>query len=134
MPTDSCSSRMTSGARPIFGLKRCSEGETVPLPPFPGRRANGSDAVLIEQAKGALMLCYGVDSYQAFAVLVRWARVTREPVRTVAHALLHGICEGSSQTEVRQRPLIRWLEAQLRDGDPDLAPLRVRPGWPRAGT
>jgi ANTAR domain len=89
---------------------------------------------LIEQAKGALMLRYGVDSHQAFAVLVRWARVTRAPVRTIAHALLHGICEGSSQTEVRQRPLIRWLEAQLRAGDPDLAPLPPTPVRPRTGT
>ena len=48
---------------------------------------------LIERAKGALMLRYGVDSHQAFA-------------------LLGGICEGNPQIEIRQRALLRWLESQ----------------------
>ena len=48
------------------------------------------------------MLRYGINSYQAFAVLVRWSRVTRTPVHTIAHALLHGVCEGNPQAETRQ--------------------------------
>ena len=55
----------------------------------------------------------------AFAVMVRWSRATRTPVPTLAHTLLHGICEGNPETERRQRPLVRWLEDQLRNGDPD---------------
>jgi hypothetical protein len=89
---------------------------------------------LIEQAKGALMLHYGIDSHQAFAVLVGWAQTTRTPVRTIAHTLLRGICEGNPQTEVRQRPLMRWLEAQLRDGDPGHAQLPDGAGPSRTGT
>lgn len=84
-------------------------------------------AALIEQAKGALMLHYGVDSHQAFAVLVGWARMSRTPVTTIAHTLLRGICEGNPQTEVRQRELIGWLEAQLRGGDPGPSALRTAP-------
>ena len=44
------------------------------------------------------MLRYGIDSWTAF----------------------RGICEGNPQTAVRQRPLLRWLEQQLRHHDLDL--------------
>lgn len=80
---------------------------------------------LMEQAKGALMLHYGVDSHQAFAVLLGWARTSGTPVTTIAHALLRGICEGNPQTEARHQALMRWLEAQLRAGDPGHARLRT---------
>lgn len=96
----------------------------------PGARTDATSA-LVEQAKGALMMRYGVDSYQALALLVRWAHITHAPVPTIAHALLRGICEGNPQIEVRHRPLIRWLEAQLRDGNPD--PAQPTPVWPRTG-
>ena len=69
---------------------------------------------LVEQAKGALMLHYGIDSHQALAVLVGWARTSHTPVTHIAHTLLRGICEGNPQTEVRQPALLRWLEEQLR--------------------
>ncbi len=90
-------------------------------------------SALIEQAKGALMLFFGIDSHQAFAVLVGWARMSRTPVPVIAHTLLRGICEGNPQTGVRHRALMRWLEAQLRDGDLGhaqhrRAPARSRPG------
>lgn len=93
-------------------------------------RPSGMDAqlALIERAKGALMLHYGIDSHQAFAVLVGWARTSHTPVATIARTLMLGICEGSPQTEVRQRALVRWLEAQLRDSDLD--PTRLRPAPP----
>ena len=75
----------------------------------------GAKPALIEKAQGALMLHYGIDSHQAMAVLIGWARVSHTPVSTIAHTLLRGICEGDPRTEVRQRPLLRWLEAQLRE-------------------
>lgn len=93
-----------------------------------------ADAALIERAKGALMLHYGVDSHQAFAVLVGWARTSGSPVATIAHTLLRGICEGNPQTEVRQRALMRYLEAQLRTGDPGQAQLRTVPARLRTGS
>lgn len=94
----------------------------------------GVNPALIEQAKGALMLHFGIDSHQAFAVLLGWARASRTPVVVIAHTLLRGICEGNPQTEARQRALVRWLEAQLRDGAPDHAQPRTVPAPRRAGT
>ena len=82
---------------------------------------------LIEQAKGALMLRYGVDSHQAFAVLVGWSRMSHTPLTTIAHTLLRGICEGNPQIEIRQRALLRWLESQLRERDPAHAQRRAAP-------
>lgn len=82
---------------------------------------------LLEQAKGALMLHFGVDSHQAFAVLLGWSRESHTPVAVIAHTLLRGICEGNPHTEERQRALVRWLEAQLREGVPDHAQLRTAP-------
>lgn len=111
-------------------LQRRRDEATDRAPYHPGHRVDAATA-LVEQAKGALMLRYGVDSYQALALLVRWARVTHTPVTTIAHLLLRGICEGNPQAEVRHRTLIRWLEAQLRDGHPDLAPPTTTPVRPR---
>jgi hypothetical protein len=73
-----------------------------------------NQAALIDRATGALMMHYGLDSLQALAVLVGWARESHTSVSTIAHTLLRGICEGNPQTEARQRALLRWLEAQLR--------------------
>ena len=109
-------------------------GAAAGQPSVPAPRESDASAALIEQAKGALMLHYGVDSYQALAVLVGWARVSRTPVRTIAHTLLRGICEGNPQTEVQHRPLIRWLEARLREGDPGHAQLPCSTEPLRTGT
>jgi len=120
--------------RLLEALQRGRDSGAVPEPCVPGPRTIDASTALIEQAKGALMLRYGVDSHQAFAVLVRWAQAARTPVRTVAHTLLHGICEGNPQTEVRQRALIRWLEAQLRDDVPGTTDLPMAPVIRRIGT
>jgi hypothetical protein len=90
--------------------------------------ASDGRGALIERAKGALMHHYGIDSHQAFAVLIGWARTSRTPVATIAQTLLRGICEGNPQTEVRQRALVRWLELQLRDSDPGHGQLRPAGG------
>jgi hypothetical protein len=95
-------------------------------------RATG-DGLVMEHAKGALMLRYGIDSHQALAVLLSWARTTHTPVQTVAHTLVHGICEGSPQTELRQGPLMRWLESRLRLNDPCPQESLAPSTWSRAG-
>jgi hypothetical protein len=87
---------------------------------------------VMEQAKGALMLRYGIDSYQALAVMVRWSREADTPVHVIAHTLIHGVCEGNPETEARQRSLVRWLEDQLRYGDTDLGRPSPAPVWLRA--
>ncbi len=95
-------------------------------------RSHAIDArpALIEQAKGALMLHYGVDSHQAFALLLGWARTSCTPMDTITHTLLRGDCEGNPQTAARQPALMGWLEAQLRDGDPGVhGSGRHRPGF-----
>jgi hypothetical protein len=93
----------------------------------------GDHRLVIEHAKGALMLRYGIDSHQAFAVLLSWARATQTPVQTVAHTLVHGICEGSPQTELCQGPLMRWLESRLRLNDPCPEESPAPSTWSRAG-
>jgi hypothetical protein len=112
----------------VLQRERVADGAAATDPSVVGQCEIDANPALIEQAKGALMLHYGIDSHQAFAVLVGWGRTSHTPVTTIAHTLLRGICEGSPQTEVRQRPLMRWLEAQLRDGDPGHAQLRIAPG------
>ena len=100
--------------------------------PAPGLRLIDANRVVVEQAKGALMLRYGIDSHQAFALMVRWSRVTRTSVPDLAHTLLHGVCEGNPETERRQRSLVRWLEDQLRNGDPEPGRPAQPPIWLRA--
>ena len=121
--------------RLLEALQRSRDADSAAAPErvVPGLREIDVNPAIIEQAKGALMLRYGINSYQALSVLVRWSRVTRTPVDTIAHTLLHGICEGNPQTETRQRPLIRWLEDRLRYGDPDLAGPPMAPFWSRTG-
>ncbi|ANH36668.1 ANTAR domain protein [Nocardioides dokdonensis FR1436] len=116
----------------VLQRERAADGAAGTDRSLPASCEINASPALIEQAKGALMLFYGIDSHQAFAVLVGWARMSRTPVPTVAHTFLRGVCEGNPQTAVRQRALLRWLEAQLRDGDPDharvpSAPTRLRP-------
>lgn len=74
---------------------------------------------VVEQAKGALMLHYGIDSHQAFAVLVRWSAATNTAVPVLADVLVSGVYQGSQKAEEQHQSLVRWLEEQLRRGDPD---------------
>lgn len=83
----------------------------------PERRTIDANRATIELAKGALMRRFGLDTIQAFSLMVRWARLTHTPVHTVARTLVHGIDEADPQTERRHRPLVRWLEGQLRLAD-----------------
>ena len=74
-PTTACWSQSASGATRTRPTGRPLDHEL---------RAIDAHRPVIEHAKGALMLRYGIDSYQAFAVLVSWARETHTPVHTVA--------------------------------------------------
>jgi len=84
----------------------------------PEHRAIDANRATIERAKGALMRRYGMDAFQAFSLMVRWARLTHTPVHTLARTLVQGIDEADPQPERRHRPLIRWLEGRLRHAEP----------------
>lgn len=83
------------------------------------RRDTPDHQFVLEHARGALMLRYGIDSCQALAVLVHWSAASSTSLDVVAHTLVHAICEGNPQTAARQRPLVRWLEQQLCHHDLD---------------
>jgi hypothetical protein len=116
---------ITNDARPpgsglLHALEQWRDADgTAPAPAHDlEHRAIDANRALIEQAKGALMLRYGMDHFQAFALLVRWSRLTHTPVQSLAETLVHGLGEANTFTDVRHRPLIRWLEDQLSQTDP----------------
>ncbi|WP_207083181.1 ANTAR domain-containing protein [Nocardioides sp. S5] len=78
---------------------------------------------IVEQAKGALMLRYGIGSRESLAVLERWALEAGMPAHDIADALVNGICLGrvTAETEVS----VRWLQQRLRGDISD-----VRGGGP----
>jgi hypothetical protein len=76
------------------------------------RPVNDSDSAVVEQAKGALMLRYGIGSRESLAVLERWALDAGAPVHDVADALVNGICLGRVAPEADG--MVRWLEQRLR--------------------
>ena len=84
----------------------------------PEHRAIDANRATIERAKAALMRRYGMDTFQAFSLMVRWARQTQTPVHTLAKTLIQDIAEADPQPERRHRPLTRWLEGQLRHAEP----------------
>lgn len=67
---------------------------------------------IVEQAKGAIMLRYGVGSYESLAAMARWAREAHVTLPEVAHALVKGICQGRVTPETEG--MVRWLEQRLR--------------------
>ena len=90
---------------------------------------------LVEQAKGVVMLRYGVSSYEALAALARWAREAHVSLAELAHALVKGVCQGRATPD--SRGLVRWLEHRLRADLDEAAtaprhPCRPWPGGPVA--
>lgn len=73
------------------------------------------EPAVVEQAKGVLMLRYGIGSYEALAVLGRWAQESGFSIPHVARAITHGVCQGHSGHAPHERGLVRWLEQRLRD-------------------
>jgi hypothetical protein len=80
------------------------------------RRALSSRAD-IDQAKGVLMLRYGLTSARAFDVLVRWSQDANVKLRVVAVALLQAIGAESRPVSVPES-LVAWVAAQLRGEAP----------------
>jgi ANTAR domain len=86
------------------------------------RVAMDSRAV-IEQAKGALVLRYGIPPERAFAVLRRWSQDRNIKLRTIADALI-AVSRGEGTTAF-DADLVGWLresldraEAPSPDSDP----------------
>jgi hypothetical protein len=73
------------------------------------------ELAVVEQAKGVLMLRYGIGSYEALAVLGRWSQESGFPLSDVARAITHGVCQGHSSSAPHEQGLVRWLEQRLRD-------------------
>ncbi len=64
--------------------------------------ASAENRAVIEQAKGALMLAYGLDSDQAFAMLRWWSRNRNVKVRDLAERLVELARDGeASDIELR---------------------------------
>jgi hypothetical protein len=80
------------------------------------RRALSSRAD-IDQAKGVLMLRYGISAQRAFDVLVRWSQHANVKLRVVAVALLQAIGAEARQMDV-PASLVAWLAEQLRGEAP----------------
>jgi PAS domain-containing protein len=73
--------------------------------------ASAESRAVIEQAKGALMLAYGLDPDQAFAMLRWWSRNRNVKVRDLAAKLVEIARAGS----VSDHELRASIDAQLHD-------------------
>jgi hypothetical protein len=83
----------------------------------------------VEQAKGVLMLRYGIGSYEALAVLEGWSHETGASLGDLCRAITHGICQGHAGSRPANVFLARWLEGRFHD---DLLEGDVHPGTPVA--
>jgi hypothetical protein len=75
------------------------------------REAIDSRAV-IEQAKGALILRYGLDDDSAFAVLKRWSQDSNIKLHTIADVLVNTVCRDDPQPR-QDSELADWLGQQV---------------------
>lgn len=76
------------------------------------------ELAVVEQAKGALMLRYGIGSYEALGVLERWSRDSGESAAALARAITHGICQGRGDAGSADASLLRWVEQRFRQDLP----------------
>lgn len=90
--------------------------------PGPHHVSDDPESAVVEQAKGVLMLRYGVGSYEAFAVLVRWSHEAGVVLQESARALMEGVCKGRVAAAHVDPWLVRWLEQRLRTDVDDLVP------------
>lgn len=80
---------------------------------------------VVEQAKGVLMLRYGVSSYEALAALAQWSRIAQVSLTELSRALVTGVCQG--HLTAGEGGLVRWLEHQLRRDLPQPTAGRTQP-------
>lgn len=73
---------------------------------------------VVNQAKGAVMLQYGVDSPIALALLVRWSRRAGSNLERSAQSLVSDL-RGSSSNGRDSAALARWIELELDGAIPD---------------
>lgn len=69
----------------------------------------------IEQAKGILMFCYGLDADRAFAVLARWSQTLNVRLRDVSAAVVDVVCggpEGRDHIEALEEAVLRSLDGE----------------------
>ena len=71
-----------------------------------------ADRALLEQAKGVLMLRYGIGSLEALAVLATWSREAGADLVDLARGLVWGVCQG--RVEPDDEGLVTWLHHRLR--------------------
>jgi ANTAR domain len=62
------------------------------------RRTRYSTRAVVEQAKGAVMLRYGVESHVALGILACWARGLDIPFARLAQAVVDGVTEEGGST------------------------------------
>ncbi|MBM7516171.1 ANTAR domain-containing protein [Nocardioides nitrophenolicus] len=74
--------------------------------------ASAEHRAAIEQAKGSLMLAYGLDADQAFAMLRWWSRSKNMKVRDLAEHLT----QVASNGDLTDQPLRRTMDNLLYDG------------------
>lgn len=69
---------------------------------------------LVEQAKGALMLRYGIPAPEALGVLTDWALEEGTSVGRIASTLLYAVCQGDPDAVAEESVLARRLLEHLR--------------------
>ena len=72
--------------------------------------ASAARRATIEQAKGALMVVYGLDDAEAFEVLRHHSSVTNEPVRELAERLLASLAGGHDGVSLTREDLDHFFE------------------------
>jgi hypothetical protein len=75
--------------------------------------ADAADRAVIEQAKGILILRYGIASPEAHATLTQWSHDAGVTLIDLAAALVRGV--GQGQVTPAETGLVRWLERRLRE-------------------
>lgn len=91
-----------------------SEIKRPPLHAPPTLSRIDGDRAVVEQAKGALMLRYGISSHEAFALLLSWSHEVDATLHTIAHTLVNAACQAGDPDHY-DPDLVRWLREQLSD-------------------
>lgn len=106
--TVTCIDSTTTGARPsgadlIDALQEWRDAAWTASSEchVPEQRAIDANRATIERARRALMRRHGMDTLQAFALLVRQARQTHTPVHALARTLAQGTGEADPRPERR---------------------------------